>query len=125
MSRFTETAREATSKSFVMEGKTKVKMDEIISKYPEGVTIVAFDIMSTTKNGKSITYPALNIKEDPSIFFCGGFILNKICQDWSDLYSGDCKAASEDLASDGGVKVKFTKTTTKEGNNLTSVEILA
>lgn len=125
MSRFTETAREATSKSFVMEGKTKVKMGEIISKYPEGVTIVAFDIMSTIKNGKSITYPALNIAEDNTIFFCGGFILNKICQDWADLYAGNCKAASKDLADDGGVKVKFTKTTTKEGNNLTSVEIIA
>ena len=41
-----------------------------------------------------------------------------------DGYNGDVDLTSDELKKSGGVKMKFEKTTTKNGNNLTGVTIL-
>lgn len=123
MGRFAEVATNATTLSEIMNGKTKKKQKEIITQYNGVITITGFDILAGTKNGNSFKYPVLTIAEDVSIFFTGGAVLLKICEAWMEGFE-TCAACSEALAAEGGVKVKLTETTTKAGNNLTSVEVL-
>ena len=43
MGTFKDKALSATTVSKIMEGRTKISTDELITKYPEGVTILGFD----------------------------------------------------------------------------------
>ena len=122
---FREMAKKETTLSRVMENRDKVSMDEIMNNYPGGVTITEFDfIHSTDKKGNPTTYPVCAIKENENICFFGGSVLSKICMAWVDGYNGDVDLTSDELKKSGGVKMKFEKTTTKNGNNLTGVTIL-
>lgn len=125
---FKAAAISATSLSPIMEGRpTKLGMDDIISKYPDGVTVTEFDFVTlkATKEGESDkTFPVLAFEEDKSAYFFGGYVLAKICADWVTAYEGDVAAASEDLKADGGVKMRFKRGTTKGSKSITTVEII-
>ena len=43
MGSFKNKAIAATTVSKIMEGKTKISTEELLAKYPEGVTIIGFD----------------------------------------------------------------------------------
>lgn len=62
-------------------------------------------------------------KEMPEKYYCVGAVFTKVCRAWAAPFES-AKDASEALAAEGGVKVKFTLSKTKKGNNLTAVEIL-
>ena len=54
---FAEIAKKETSLSPVLQGRTKVSVSEIMSKYPDGVTIVEFDLIRTRdKQGEESEY---------------------------------------------------------------------
>lgn len=125
MNKFVESAKKATVLSEIMTGRVKIDTDDIIKKYPDGVTITEFDMVTVTdpKKGAS-TFPVFAFKEDPESCFFGGAILSKIAVDWARAYGGDIESASEELSKCGGVKVKMFSKKTKAGNNLTAVEII-
>lgn len=122
---FAEIAKRETNLSPVLQGRTKVSVSEIMSKYPGGVTIVEFDLIRTRdKQGEESEYPVLAIEEDSSVCFFGGFVLHRIVKEWVALYSGDVAEASKSLAEAGGVKIKMHERKTKSGNNITTVEVV-
>lgn len=120
--RFKALAIETTCLSELMADKDMVTTDYIISHYPEGVTIIGFDIVELSKNEED-RYPIFVIKEDPNIFFNGGLVLLKVAERWMDGYMSTDEASTE-LELAGGVGVKLTKAKTKNGRNITKVEIL-
>lgn len=123
--KFVAIAKKETVLSEVMEDRTKLSVDEIIEKYPNGVTIIEFDIVTIEdpKKGSS-TFPVFAIKEDPETCFFGGAILSKIASEWANAYGGDIETASAELTKCGGVKIKMYAKKTKAGNNLTAVDII-
>lgn len=118
---FKETARNTTLLSPLMVGREKISTDDIIKKYPDGFTVLEFDIVP---DGKGKTYPVFTIAEDDELYYCGGIVLNKIAEEWIDGFNGDVESASNELKASGGVKFKLEGTKTKAGNNLTNVTIV-
>lgn len=117
---FASIAHKATSLSELMEGREKRTVDEIMAAYPDGVTITGFDIVNSALD----SYPVIIIAEDDGVYLNGGMILANICEEWAKAYEGDIETASKALKVAGGVKVKFSKSRTKAGNNITLVDIL-
>lgn len=116
---FKDKALAATSTCTLMEGRTKISTEEIIAKYPQGVTIIGFDWL-TGNDGK---YPVCIIKENENECFFGGTALTSICESWMDGYT-DTASCSSALAAEGGVKIKFSKGKTKSNRTFTRCEIV-
>lgn len=117
---FRESAKRATEISELMNGREKITTKEIIETYPDGVTIVAVDMVTTDE----ATYPVLLFKEDDSKFYTGGLVLKKIVAEWLENFDMDSDKCSDALAKDGGVMVKLELAETKKKQNLTKVTIL-
>ena len=118
--KFSVAAKKATTLSPIMEGKDRLTVDDVISLYPEYITINGFDIITVGVE----SYPVLTFAEDDSKFVFGGAIMNNICHDWAELCDGDIDEASKQLNLAGGVKIRFEKARTKAGNNLTKPIII-
>lgn len=119
--RFKEVAQRELTLSPLMAGRAQLKTDDLIGKE---VTITDFDFAVITDKGEQKTYPVLLLKEYPDHYYNGGALLMKLCMAWASLADGDPEAASEELRSEGGVKLRFRATRTKSGNNLTSVDVV-
>lgn len=119
---FAAIAKEATSLSEIMKGKTKVDVDEL---YDEEITITGFDFLTATdKSGETKEFAVCTYAEDENSFFFGGIVLTKICKAWVADYDNAAEA-SEALKAEGGVVIKMTKGKTKNGNRITNVDIIA
>lgn len=117
---FREAAKEATQLSQLMENREKITTEDIIAKFPDGITITQFDVITTD----DATYPVFVFKENPDVFYCGGMILHKIVKQWLNAYNDNIEKCNSELSASGGVQVVLTATKTKKGNNVTSVKIL-
>ena len=109
--------------SSLMQDREKISVEEIIAKYPEGITIVAFDMIHGAANGD---YPVVLFAEDDSKFLMGGGkIFAGIVEDWLANFEGDSEKGSSELAEQGGCKIKFSKRrSTKSNFTYTVPEIL-
>lgn len=87
--------------SFI-KGLEKIKIEELIAKYPEGVSINAV-ARQTGKNGEFCTF---KFDEEPSMFFNGCTTLNGLVDVWVEGY-GSVAAVNAALAEEGSVKVKI------------------
>lgn len=122
MADFRNMAKRLTTLSEVMIDRDKISTDKLIEKYPDGVTIVAFDYIQSKKSkGK---YPVFNIAEDATVFCNGGTILDHIFRDFVNAMDGDVREASDELRRQGGLHVKLSKGKTKAGDDLTLVEVI-
>lgn len=127
---FKKVAQENTLLSAIMVGRDKLETEEVINKE---LTIVAFDFapkfdqtgnpVVDEKTGEVDTFGVVVFKEMPEKYYCVGAVFTKVCRAWAAPFES-AKDASEALIAEGGVKVKFTPSKTKKGNNLTAVEIL-
>lgn len=118
---FKKMAQDELSLSPLMAGREQIKTDDLIG---QTVTVTGFDFATITDKGVKKTFPVLLLKEYPENYYNGGTLLSKLCKCWADAYDGDVEAASDDLAAEGGVQLKFTATKTKSGNNLTAVDVV-
>lgn len=118
---FKKMAQDELSLSPLMAGRDQIKTDDLIG---QTVTVVGFDFATITDKGGEKTFPVLLLKEYPDRYYNGGALLSKLCRCWAEAYDGDIEAASEDLAAEGGVQLRFTATKTKSGNNLTAVDVV-
>lgn len=126
MNKFSAMALKATTLSPLMENRTKISVQELISTYPDGVVINGIDMVTSRgRNGEDNTYPIFTFDEDPTRFGFGGAILKQIVEAWIAAYDGDVEITSAALKKEGGCKVKFSHGLTKEGRNITSVEVVA
>lgn len=118
---FKKMAQDELSLSPLMAGRDQIKTDDLIG---QTVTVIGFDFATITDKGVEKTFPVLLLKEYPDRYYNGGALLSKLCKCWADAYDGDVEAASDDLAAEGGVQLRFTATKTKSGNNLTAVDVV-
>lgn len=117
---FTKVAKEETSLSELMIGRTKKSVDDVIRENPDGITINCFEVVSTIKD----TFPVITFKENDSVFFFGGVVIMKIIDAWKregkfERYD-DCADA---LHAAGGCHVKMMSSKTKGGQNITLVSV--
>lgn len=116
---FTQAAKEVLGGSKVMQGRKKLSTDEVIARYPNGVTVTEFDFIA---KADGTGYPVFAIKEDFTIYFNGGALANKVATKWASLYDGDVERASDALKAAGGCRVKMVKTKTKKGQTITTFD---
>ena len=127
---FKQVAQENTLLSAIMVNKKKLETEQVINKE---LTIIAFDfapkfdqsgnriIDETT--GEVDEFGVVVFAEMPDHYYCVGAVFTKVCKAWASAFESAAEA-SEALAAEGGVRVKFTPSKTKKGKNLTAVEIL-
>lgn len=126
---FKKIAQESTLLSAIMAGKEKLETEEILD---QELTIVGFDFAPkfdqagnpvTDDMGVVDTFGVVVFAEYPDKYYCVGAVFTKVCHAWAAGFKSP-QEASAALAAEGGVKVKFSASKTKKGNNLTAVEIL-
>lgn len=101
-------------------GRERAKLDKVIARYPDGMTIDGYDT-DIGKNGES--FPVFTIREDPTIYFGGGGDLKKLESRMLAIHGGDLTAINEELALEP-LAVKIEKVDTKSGNQYTTVKLL-
>lgn len=122
MADFRGMAKRQTTLSEVMNDREKITTQEVIERYPDGITIVAFDYIQSKKSkGK---YPVFNFSEDMTVFCNGGTVLDRIFTDFVNAMDGDVAAASNELRRQGGLQVKLSNGKTKAGDDLVMVEVI-
>lgn len=127
---FKEAAQKNTLLSAIMVGRDKLETEDVLDKE---LTIVAFDFapkfdqhgkpVVDETTGEADTFGVVVFSEFPDKYYCVGAVFTKVCHAWEAPFDS-VEEASNALAAEGGVKVKFTASKTKKGNNLTAVEIL-
>lgn len=113
-------AQRETSLSRLMEGREKIKTEDIIKKYPNGVTLTEFDLVTIDDS----TFPVFTFAENDKECFFGGHVLTKIAIGWVKACDGDVETASDNLKSCGGIRVQFELSRTNKNNNITLVKVL-
>ena len=122
---FATLAKKATTLSPIMENREKIATKDVIAKYPDGITVTEFDMLTTTNaNGETSTYPVIAFSEDNTKFIYGGKALMDIVTLWVANFEGDIEATSNALKAAGGVKIRMFESTTKAGRNFTQIEVV-
>lgn len=127
---FKKSAQENTLLSAIMVGKEKLETEDILDKE---LTIIGFDFapkfdqqgkpVLDASTGEVDTFGVVVFAEYPDKYYCVGAVFTKVCHAWAAAFNST-QEASVALATEGGVRVKFSASKTKKGNNLTAVEIL-
>lgn len=127
---FKQAAQEVTLLSPIMMNREKLDTEDVINRE---LTIIRFDFAPKfDKDGRPIidqstgevdTFGVVVFAELPDKYYCVGSVFTKVCHAWAAPFSS-AEEASEALENEGGVKVRFSPSKTKKGNNLTAVEIL-
>lgn len=128
---FKQVAQESTALCKLMQGREKLETSDVIGKE---LTVIAFDFAPKfDQNGNPVAIPetgeqdvfgVLVFAEMPEKYYSVGTVFTKVCKAWSAGFGGDTDEASAALAESGGVRVRFSNSKTKKGNNLTAVEII-
>ena len=118
--KFYEIAEKALGNSPIMTGREKISTEDVIKKYPAGITLNGFDVIDNGKDG----YAVFTFAEDTGKFVNGGALLSKMAFEWVKDFDGNIIDASEELAACGGVRVRLSTKKTKRGNTITAVEIV-
>lgn len=117
---FKSLATAATTLSPLMTDRIKLSTDEIISQYPEGITITEFDSITM----KDSQYYVAAFAEDDKAYINCGQILSKVFDRFVEAFDGDIAGASETLKAQGGLRVKLNKSRTRGGNSITTVTVI-
>ena len=110
----------STLLSSLQNNRNKISTEELISSFPDGITVNAFDFATVQDK----TFAVVTFSEDDSRYYNGGTVLTKMCLAWAAGFNGDPESASVALMKSGGVKLKFTETKTKSGNNVTTITVV-
>lgn len=124
---FTKLAQQAVANSVVREGRTKITTEEIQRNYPDGITILQFDMLTTRdkKTHETITFPCIAFEEDDTKFYNGGSALKKIVDSWLGQFEGDVEQCNKALMSVGGVKIKLLPPVrTLDNNQFVPIEVI-
>lgn len=128
---FKESAQASTLLAPIMVGRDKLSTDDILD---QELTVVAFDfapkfdqqgnLCVDQSTGQVDTFGVVIFAEHPDMYYSVGTVFTKVCKGWVAAFNNDPVLASDALAAQGGVKVKFTRGKSKLGRNLTNVEII-
>lgn len=122
---FVEIGKKAVANSPVREGREVISTEEILDKYPDGITITQFDVLSKRNGSEMVNFPTFAFAEDNTKYYNGGMSLKKVVDGWLAHFDGDIDAANAALKASGGCRIKLMPMRrTDGGNNFVPIEIL-
>lgn len=125
---FKKIALDATTMSELMNGRDKMDTEELIKKYPDGVTIDFIDnVNMSQEDGEAENVWIFVTEEQPDKFTFGGFVLAKIFNNILAEFEGDYDAMIEEYNSslkENKLRVKLERAKTKTKREITKVTVL-
>ena len=120
MFNFRESAMNSTLLSTLQNNREKITTEDLIERFPDGITVNAFDFATVQDK----TFAIVTFSEDDGMYYNGGTVLTKMCLAWAAGFDGDPESASIALGKSGGVKLKFASSKTKSNNNVTTITVV-
>ena len=125
---FKKIALDATTISELMNGRDKMDTEEIIKKYPDGVTIDFIDnVNMSQEDGEAENVWVFVTEEQPDKFTFAGFVLAKIFNNILVEFEGDYAEMIETYNSalkEDKLRVKLERAKTKSKREITKVTVL-
>lgn len=125
---FKKIAMQATTMSELMNGREKMDTEELIKKYPDGVTIDFIDnVNMSQEDGEEESVWIFVTEEQPDKFTFGGFVLAKIFNNILAEFEGDYDQMIEEYNSslkEDKLRVKLERAKTKTKREITKVTVL-
>lgn len=125
---FKKIALDATTMSELMNGRDKMDTEELIKKYPDGVTIDFIDnVNMSQEDGEPENVWIFVTEEQPDKFTFGGFVLAKIFNNILAEFEGDYDEMIETYNSalkEDKLRVKLERAKTKSKREITKVTVL-
>ena len=124
---FKKIALDATTMSEIMNGRDKMDTEELIKKYPEGVTIDFIDNVNMQQEDGEENVWIFVTEEQPNKFTFAGFVLakifNNILAEFEDDYAEMIETYNSALKEDK-LRVKLERAKTKAKREITKVTVL-
>lgn len=124
---FKKIALYATTISEIMNGRDKMDTEELIKKYPEGVTIDFIDNINMQQEDGEENVWIFVTEEQPNKFTFAGFVLAKIFNNILAEFEGDYAEMIETYNSalkEDKLRVKLERAKTKAKREITKVTVL-
>lgn len=124
---FKKIALDATTMSELMNGRDKMDTEELIKKYPNGVTIDFIDNVNMQQEDGEENVWIFVTEEQPNKFTFAGFVLAKIFNDILAEFEGDYAEMIETYNSalkEDKLRVKLERAKTKSKREITKVTVL-
>jgi hypothetical protein len=124
---FKKIALDATTMSELMNGRDKMDTEELIKKYPEGVTIDFIDNVNMQQEDGEENVWIFVTEEQPNKFTFAGFVLAKIFNNILAEFEGDYAEMIETYNSalkEDKLRVKLERAKTKSKREITKVTVL-
>ena len=124
---FKKIALDVTTMSELMSGRDKMDTEELIKKYPEGVTIDFIDNVNMQQEDGEENVWIFVTEEQPNKFTFAGFVLAKIFNNILDEFEGDYAEMIERYNSalrEDKLRVKLERAKTKSKREITKVTVL-
>lgn len=124
---FKKIALDVTTMSELMNGRDKMDTEELIKKYPNGVTIDFIDNVNMQQEDGEENVWIFVTEEQPNKFTFAGFVLAKIFNNILDKFEGDYAEMIETYNSalkEDKLRVKLERAKTKSKREITKVTVL-
>lgn len=124
---FKKIALDATTMSELMNGRDKMDTEELIKKYPDGVTIDFIDNVNMQQEDGEENVWIFVTEEQPDKFTFAGFVLAKIFNNILSEFEGDYAEMIETYNSalkEDKLRVKLERAKTKTKREITKVTVL-
>ena len=124
---FKKIALDATTMSELMNGRDKMDTEELIKKYPNGVTIDFIDNVNMQQEDDEENVWIFVTEEQPNKFTFAGFVLAKIFNNILAEFGGDYAEMIETYNSalkEDKLRVKLERAKTKSKREITKVMVL-
>lgn len=124
---FKKIALDAITMSELMNGRDKLDTEELIKKYPNGVTIDFIDNVNMQQEDGEENVWIFVTEEQPNKFTFAGFVLTKIFNNILDEFEGDYAEMIETYNSalkEDKLRVKLERAKTKSKREITKVTVL-
>lgn len=124
---FKKIALDVTTMSEIMNGRDKMDTEELIKKYPEGITIDFIDNVNMQQEDGEENVWIFVTEEQPNKFTFAGFVLAKIFNNILAEFEGDYAEMIETYNSalkEDKLRVKLERAKTKSKREITKVTVL-
>lgn len=124
---FKKIALDATTMSELMSGRNKMDTEELIKKYPDGITIDFIDNVNMQQEDEEENVWIFVTEEQPDKFTFAGFVLAKIFNNILAEFEGDYAEMIETYNSalkEDKLRVKLERAKTKSKREITKVTVL-
>ena len=124
---FKKVALDATTMSELMNGRDKMDTEELIKKYPDGITIDFIDNVNMQQEDGEENVWIFVTEEQPNKFTFAGFVLAKIFNNILAEFEGNYAEMIETYNSalkEDKLRVKLERAKTKSKREITKVTVL-